>query len=141
MDTSDTIIEVNEYEIDLTEGSADYGKISELRTRSWERRRFQPEGAWLYSTPNGTGRSKGSADQPLDPEFLATAEATDAQFVEGGWDAEHCALCGQRIAEDDPMFNGGFTDGRDWVCDECERLFINRESVFAARMPVLEEPV
>jgi hypothetical protein len=135
MDTSESIIEVNEYEIDLTEGSQDYQKIAGLRARAWEKQVFRPQGAWLYSTPNGTGRSKGSPDQPLDPEFLVSVEANEAQYVEGGWDSEHCAVCGQRIAEDDPLFNEGFTDGKDWICDDCERLFVNGEAVFASRMP------
>lgn len=46
-------------------------------------------------------------------------------LVKGGWKKHYCAICQWGLFETDDAAHGtGYTNGNDWVCDECYRRFI-----------------
>jgi Clp amino terminal domain, pathogenicity island component len=46
-------------------------------------------------------------------------------LVKGGWKKDSCIVCGWELCEtEDAAHNSGYTNGRDWVCDECHSKFI-----------------
>jgi len=46
-------------------------------------------------------------------------------LVKAGWKKDNCAVCGWELFEtDDLAHSWGFTNGAQWVCEECYRRFI-----------------
>lgn len=134
------LIEVNDYEVDLSEGSSDYDKIAGLRVVEWEPAKFRSGGAWIYHGVAGVGRLKGSADAPVQGvvlEQLGLEPGAELTFDPNGWDHEHCTVCAQEIVEsDDPILGSGYrTAAGEWICGECHRLFISPDAVFESRFP------
>jgi hypothetical protein len=46
-------------------------------------------------------------------------------LVKGGWKKDRCGICFWELFEsEDPAHGVGFTNGRDWICEECYAKFI-----------------
>jgi hypothetical protein len=142
VETSENIVEVNGTEIDLTEGSEDMDLIGQLRNLRWNQRVWEPSGAWLFSGPNGEGKIRGSAAEPIEEEQLAEMgllPGTELQYVEGAWNQDHCEICTTEIPPaDDPETGEAWAARGSWVCGECFRLFLAEDAVFAAKFPPIE---
>jgi hypothetical protein len=137
------LIEVNDYEVDLRENSADYAKLRDLRNLTWTKRKWAPSGAWIYEGEHGAGRARGNAERPPDEQALLNLginPGTELQYDEQGWDADACTICGVALEEsEDPVNGEAWLNGDTWVCDECYRLFVDPEAVFAGKFPPREE--
>lgn len=46
-------------------------------------------------------------------------------LVKGGWKKDYCAVCRWELLETDDATHGtGYTNGKDWICQECHGRFI-----------------
>ena len=49
-------------------------------------------------------------------------------LVKGGWRKDFCAVCEWELFETDDAAHGmGYTNGKEWVCEECYQRFIDRD--------------
>lgn len=49
-------------------------------------------------------------------------------LVKGGWKKDYCAVCQWELYEtDDAAHGSGYTNGKDWVCEECHRRFVDAD--------------
>jgi hypothetical protein len=63
---------------------------------------------------------------------LRFAEDTaNFQLVKGGWKKDRCAICGWELFESQDDHGKGYTNGRDWVCNECYDKFWQRADFLA----------
>ena len=55
----------------------------------------------------------------------------------GAWKKDHCAICRWELSEsaDNPEHCTGYTNGRDWVCQECYEKFLRGPDYFATAYP------
>jgi hypothetical protein len=83
----------------------------------WERRLWQPRDVVYEREGN-----RFSFD-------LGVAQDTDKfVLVRGGWRKDRCTICQWELFEsDDATHSLGFTNGRDWICDECYGKFIEND--------------
>jgi ATP-dependent Clp protease ATP-binding subunit ClpA len=67
-------------------------------------------------------------------ELGLAADAANFELVKGGWKKDHCAICQWELFEsqDDGEHGTGYTNGRDWVCNECYDKFWRRPDFFAS---------
>lgn len=49
---------------------------------------------------------------------------TPGLLVKDGWDHEHCFLGFESISLDEEDMNEGYTDGKDWLCENCYKTYI-----------------
>lgn len=135
----DELVDINGYEVDLSQDSPDYDKIAELRHLDWVKAKWHAAGAWLFTGPNGSGRVKGTSDRPLQDDAIAElglGAGTEMQFDPRGWTVDHCAVCVLDITETDDVLQGeAWNHGDLWVCDECYRLLVAPDAVFSTRFP------
>lgn len=89
----------------------------------WEPRRFRSAPARYFRLAGVTGW------QPVDAPLAEGAE--DLGVRDGGWDHEHCELCGRSINGADATT--AYVDAADhWLCAECyERYARTRDVSFA----------
>jgi len=61
-------------------------------------------------------------------------DSSEFRLVKEGWKRDHCAICNWGIfgSKDDPEHNMGYTNGRDWLCDECFEKFFSDKSFFTS---------
>lgn len=80
----------------------------------WERKHWQARDV-VYET-NGKRFSFDTSLAKDESKFI---------LVKGGWKKDLCTVCQWELFEtDDAAHCTGFTNGRDWVCDECHSKFI-----------------
>src|SRR6266446_6613934 len=78
-------------------------------THEWRQFTFQPSDATQFKKGDGIGWQPVGQTRPNG--------VTDIRLMPGGWDHEHCGLCGRRIDPDDPI---GYTDNDDhFLCAPC----------------------
>jgi hypothetical protein len=53
------------------------------------------------------------------------------QLVKGGWNKDHCVICRWELYESQDEHGTGYTNGRDWVCNECYDKFWQRPDFIA----------
>jgi hypothetical protein len=65
---------------------------------------------------------------------LAVEDAANFELIKGGWkNQDRCAVCQWPLfASDDPEHGTGYTDGRDWLCNECYEKFWQRPDFLSA---------
>lgn len=66
----------------------------------------------------------------IDGGRLLSKLSKDEQIPEGAildnsaWDHEHCELCMETISEYPGYQHEGYTDGKNWLCEECYNKYI-----------------
>jgi hypothetical protein len=106
-------IEVNGTKLNV---EAVHAMVNRLREHAWlwERRTWKPRDV-VYER-NG---KRFSFDLTL------AQDQSNYVLVKAGWKRDRCAICWWELFETDDAAHGtGFTNGRDWLCQECHRLFI-----------------
>ncbi len=90
-------------------------QVEASRASQWAYEKWVPGPALL---DRRRARSCRYVGQPYDP--------AEIELVEGGWDHDHCEICGWKLREtDDPDCGFGYVSpDRDWVCVECHRQFL-----------------
>jgi len=92
--------------------------LAQDTARNWEHRIFAPADAFAApATPTGKGmvlRKMKPGEQPREGEWV----------IPGGWDHEHCGLCWKKISSEWEGDRSGYTDGKDWICQECYEKYI-----------------
>ena len=65
---------------------------------------------------------------------LAAEDAGNFELIKGGWKKkDHCAVCQWPLfASDDAEHGIGYTNGRDWLCNECYDKFWQRPDFLSA---------
>lgn len=53
------------------------------------------------------------------------------ELVKGGWKKDHCAICRWELFESEDDHGSGYTNGRDWLCNECYDKFWQRPDFIA----------
>jgi hypothetical protein len=56
----------------------------------------------------------------------------DGFVVSGGWNHAHCKLCWETISTHEGYKHFGYTDGSDWVCQDCYEKYI--QSCFGKKL-------
>jgi hypothetical protein len=83
----------------------------------WERKLWQPRDV-VYERDG----KRFSFDVTL------AQDAERFALVKAGWNKDHCAICHWELfASGDVTHSFGFTNGRDWICDECYGKFIEND--------------
>ena len=57
---------------------------------------------------------------------LTLANQPNFQLVHGGWKKDHCTVCHWELFESDDHHGAGYTNGVQWVCEECYSKFWER---------------
>jgi hypothetical protein len=92
---------------------------SRLREHPWYWERKQWQARDVVYEKNGKSFSFDTSLAQDSSKFL---------LVKGGWKKDDCAICRWELSESEDVVHGiGFTNGRDWVCEECYRRFITGE--------------
>ena len=87
------------------------------QTYYWERKLWQAQDV-VYER-NGNRFSFDTSLAQDESKFM---------LVKGGWKKDYCAVCRWELFEtDDPSHGTAFTNGKDWVCDECHLQFLARD--------------
>lgn len=60
----------------------------------------------------------------LDLSLLADPE--NFELLTGGWQKDHCAVCAWELFESEDHHGKGYTNGPQWVCEECFERFLQR---------------
>ncbi len=70
--------------------------------------------------------SKGSASDYVGQKY----NPEQTEFVEDGWNHDHCEICWWSLHEDDdPEHGEGYTtNGYQWLCTECFNQFLATKS-------------
>jgi hypothetical protein len=98
-----------------------WGEPAELvleESRTWNRLTFEPSD--MVVLPSVGGSSVGSqltSDVPLGGKVVA-----------GGWDHEHCNVCGAKIGHCGAA-SGYFSEPASWVCEACYATFVMPRSL------------
>jgi len=80
----------------------------------WERKLWQPRDV-VYEK-NG---------KRLSFDLTLAQDTEKFLLVKNGWKKDNCAICRWELFEsNDPAHGTGFTNGRDWICEECHTRFI-----------------
>lgn len=108
----------NKVEIHGQRVNADSVRLAVARLREhhfvWERRLWQPRDV-VYERD---GKS-------FSFDLTLAQDSKKFLLVKGGWKKDECAICGWELSESEDVAHGaGFTNGRDWVCEECHAKFI-----------------
>jgi hypothetical protein len=99
--------------------------VNKCRENSWHWRKS----SW---TPLDVVINLKTADFSFD--LSLAADSANFKLVQGGWKKDHCAICHWDLFEskDDPTHGTGYTNGRDWVCQECYEKFWARPDFLSA---------
>lgn len=90
-------------------------EIAQSSQDRWRRERFRTSDMLALQNADGStiGRKLGQGDVPKE-----------GIVVPKGWEHEHCSLCWKTISESTSFKHAGYTDGRDWICNECYGKYI-----------------
>ena len=67
-------------------------------------------------------------------DLTLVADGANFELVKGGWKKDHCVICRWELFESqsDVDHGIGYTNGHDWVCQECYTKFWQRPDFFAS---------
>lgn len=90
-------------------------EIAQSAAEKWRKKIFVPEDMISFNLGDGTkiGRKLENHD---DIEIASVSE--------NGWDHEHCRLCWRTISTYEDHQHEGYTDGKEWVCQDCYDRYI-----------------
>jgi hypothetical protein len=97
-----------------------WGKCAELvldEARHWQRLRFKPSDMVRFRAAGGWIGTRSSP-----------ATSPGGEIVPGGWDHEHCEICGNKIGHGGEA-EGFFSPPDSWVCEECHTAFVGPRSL------------
>jgi hypothetical protein len=87
----------------------------------WARRQFVAPDAFVQEAPTPGWRQWRVAES-------GDESRGDGKIVRGGWDHEHCELCGRHIGSGgDP--EGYVTSDDQWVCTSCHSRYVERRNL------------
>lgn len=90
-------------------------KLVEDESIVWKRKIFKnADGYWIKVT-EGKLLTKISDKKELPPGAIVEKNA---------WNHEHCSLCWKIISEELNDAHEGYTEGNDWLCEECYKKYI-----------------
>jgi hypothetical protein len=93
--------------------------VARLKSHPWYWERKQWQARDVVYEKNGKLFSFDTSLAQDSSKFL---------LVKGGWKKDDCAICRWELSESEDVVHGiGFTNGRDWVCEECYYRFITGE--------------
>jgi hypothetical protein len=62
----------------------------------------------------------------------------ELELAKGGWKEDECVVCGWKLSDQQgPEHAVGFTNGRDWICEECYEKFWARPDFLGGRFSAL----
>jgi hypothetical protein len=97
-----------------------YGERAELvfdSTRTWRWSLFRPTDSVRYQDSAGVWETRARGNTPKC-----------CVRVPGGWDHEHCSICGMMIGAAEQ--HSGYVDqSGEWVCEKCYREFVGPRSI------------
>ncbi len=64
-------------------------------------------------------------------DLALAAGSADFELIKGGWKKDHCAVCGWELFESEDHHGTGYTNGSQWVCEECYDKFWQRPDFLA----------
>ena len=80
-----------------------------FRQFHWEERQCAPQDALRHRATSRVTLYRGQSYNPADFEL-----------VKAGWTYDHCAVCWNALFDaDDPEQSIGYTNGQDWLCEDC----------------------
>jgi hypothetical protein len=101
--------------------NADYVRdcVSRCRAYNWNWRKT----AWK---PQDVMIEKKSGRFSFDLSLATDSQNFD--LVQAGWKKDHCFICRWELfkSQEDARHGAGYTNGRDWLCDECYEKFWQR---------------
>lgn len=57
--------------------------------------------------------------------YVLAKDESKFVLVKSGWKKDYCAVCQWELYETDDAAHGtGYTNGKDWACEECHRRFV-----------------
>ncbi len=85
------------------------------RNWHWQKALWKPRDVVVH---RGTGKIS------LDLSLLADPD--NFERLTGGWQKDHCAVCTWELYESEDPHGTGYTNGAQWVCEECFEKFWQR---------------
>jgi len=64
-------------------------------------------------------------------DLALAATSADFELLKGGWKKDHCAICAWELFESEDHHGIGYTNGSQWVCEECYDKFWQRPDFIA----------
>jgi hypothetical protein len=96
-------------------------RASRYRRFHWERKPWTPVDVVMQ-------RATGMVSFDLSLAGITP----EMEVVKGGWKADECVVCGWKLSDQlGPEHATGFTNGRDWICEECHEKFWVRPDFLA----------
>jgi hypothetical protein len=89
-------------------------RVTELRQFHWEKAQWKPRDILVHKQNKRIWFYHG---QQYD--------AAAWELKKGGWKQDHCRICDWELFESpDPAYGTGYTNGREWICSECQEKFM-----------------
>jgi hypothetical protein len=79
-------------------------------SKIWEKKTFKATSGFWIQEDGGKLLGKTSQHEELPPDTVIDTTA---------WDHEHCELCRKTISDKENYQHEGYTDGKEWLCNEC----------------------
>jgi hypothetical protein len=92
------------------------------RNWHWQKASWKPRDVVVH---RGTGKIS------LDLSLLADPD--NFQLLSGGWQKDHCAVCAWELYETEDHHGTGYTNGTQWLCEECFEKFWQRPDFIAGK--------
>ena len=96
--------------------------VKRCRTRNWhwQKTLWKPRDVVIH---RGTGKIS------LDLSLLADRDSFE--LLTRGWQKDHCAVCAWELYESEDHHGRGYTNGSQWVCEECYEKFWQRPDLLS----------
>jgi len=89
--------------------------VMQDKVRAWKSNRFRPSAAKHYESDEGARMRRATDGEQAQP---------GTNFIEGGWDHEHCLLCSESLNDGDD----GYESRGDWLCSPCFERFVRGDA-------------
>ena len=78
-----------------------------------------------------------SKDGQTSFDVSLALDAKNFDLLSAGWKKDHCPICFWELfeSENQPEHSAGYTNGRDWVCNECFEKFLQKRDYFETSYP------
>jgi len=73
-------------------------------------------------------------DGTVSFDLALANDPSEFQLVKDGWKIDRCIICRWELFEskDHPEHSTGYTNGRDWLCEECHEKFFSGKEFFSS---------
>jgi|SRR5690348_17143412 len=91
--------------------------VKRCRTRNWhwQKALWKQRDVVIH---RGTGK--------ISLDLSLIADPGNFELLTGGWQKDHCAVCAWELYESEDHHGTGYTNGTQWVCEECFEKFWQR---------------